>query len=114
MATGRRNLIVKQGDTFRFTPTWKDQNEVAVDLTGATATMTIKTDRDASTNILQLTSGSGITLGGSAGTIAIVMTSTQTALFSFTEAIYDVQVTLSTGDLRTILEGNIELIPGVT
>jgi hypothetical protein len=48
-------------------------DDVAVNLTGYTATLTINDGE------LVLTSGSGLTLGGAAGTVAIVITAEQTA-----------------------------------
>jgi len=98
--TQRRDLTVRQGETWSFTHTHVDASGSPVDLTGFSARMSIRTGF---VGILKayLSTGSDadggmITLGGTAGTITMSMTSDQTRGF------------LKNRTLETIIEGEEE------
>ena len=67
-----------QGETFDRTVTWKI-DDAAVNLTGYTARMQIRKTHRSASSVVSLTQSSGLTLGGSAGTIRIVISATATA-----------------------------------
>ena len=74
MALGNQfNIDIKQGATFQLTITWKDSAGTAINLTNYTARAQARLTYDTAATIFSLTSSSGITLGGAAGTIAIVI-----------------------------------------
>ena len=92
-----------------------------VNLTGYTARMMAKPDYTASTATLSLTTGgSGITLGGTAGTIALSQTSTQTAAlgaalsYAQTQLLYDLELVSSGTVVTRLLQGVITVYPEVT
>ena len=65
-------VFIDQNADFNLAVTWKDSTGTPVNLTGYTASFTIS----AGTNrpsLVTVTSGAGITLGGSAGTIAVAI-----------------------------------------
>lgn len=112
------DFTVEQGTTFRRKITWyTDEAQVtARDLTGYSARMQVRSTISDTSTILSLTSaaGGGITLGGTAGTIDIVMTDAQTAAFAFTTAVYDLELVTGGGDVIRLTKGTITLDKEVT
>lgn len=113
MSAGRYDITIEQGATYAQTFTWTDDAGDPVNLTGYTARMKIKTAKGATANIASLTDAAGITLGGAAGTIAVTLTATVTAAYTFKRAVYDLE--LVNGDTVTrLLEGDVILSKEVT
>jgi hypothetical protein len=83
-----------------------------VNWTGYTAKLQVKQYLN-DTSVLTLTSGSGITLGGSAGTIAVVMSSALTGAVTPGDYLYDLEVTNGTSTYR-VLEGKFTFDGQVT
>lgn len=110
------DYTVEQGTTFRRTITWynDDAQTVLRDLTGYTARMQIRPTVASTDVLLSLTNTAGITLGGTAGTIAIVMTDAQTAAFTFTTAVYDLEMITPSGDVIRLIKGTLTLDKEVT
>ncbi len=106
---GKLNIVIEQGTTFNPVLTYKDENDVAIDLTGYTARMQIRLKRTSASFIHELTSGAGITLGGVAGTIELLISDTDTAAFSFTSAVYDLELVSGGGIVTRLLEGSVTL-----
>ena len=99
------------GATWERTFTWTI-NGTPVNWTGYTAKMQVKEYLN-SDSVLTLTSGSGITLGGSAGTISLVMSSAATGAVTPGQYIYDLEVTNGTVTYR-VLEGKLTFDGQVT
>lgn len=85
-----------------------------VDLTGFTARMQIRETIESTTTLVSLTEASGITLGGTAGTIGITITATATALLDFDSAVYDLEVVSAGGIVTPVVYGNVYLNDEVT
>ena len=86
-----------------------------MDLTGYTARMHIRDEVDSSATIATLTTvNGGITLGATAGTIELLISATDTAAFTVTSAVYDLEVISGAGKVTTLLEGAITLTNEVT
>lgn len=86
----------------------EDDGTTPISLVGATASFVIK-DKPGGTAVATLTGGSGITLGGSAGTIVIAQTPSQTSAWKIDKGSYELTVTFSGGQAVTLLEGTVEL-----
>lgn len=115
MPAGILNLTIEQGATYRNTLTWKDASGSLVNLTGATAKMQIRPDYGNATVLHQLdTNNGGITLGGTAGTVALYIAAADTAGFTWTSGVYDLDVTLSNGDVVRLVQGGVGVSPEVT
>jgi hypothetical protein len=116
MALGNQfNIDVKQGATFQLTITWKDSAGTAIDLTGYTARAQARLTYDTSTTIFSLTSSSGITLGGAAGTIAIVIAAGTTATLAAPwSGVWDLELVSGAGIVTRLLEGTANVSPEVT
>lgn len=90
---GVHNFICEQGATFSRVITYQGSDGVAVNLTGYTARMQVRTDHESATTLLSLTTeNGGITLGGVAGTVTLLATATQTAALDAGERVYDIEL----------------------
>lgn len=121
----RVDLVVEQGATFDATITWKDPNTGnPYDLTGYKARMAIKLDisdtspvTNGSLSTENSTSQPYIVLGGTNGTIRMVIPSTITSGYSFDVAVYDLEVykdTVTPEDVTRVIYGYITLSKEVT
>lgn len=105
-------MVCEQATTFTVNFTIQNGNTL-FDLTGYSATMTIRPFVGANTTTLVLTNGSGITLGGAAGTVAISISAATTADFEPSRYAYDFM--LDSGSVVTrLLEGKFIVTAGVT
>jgi hypothetical protein len=110
----RYDLTIQQGATFSIVATWAGSNGSAVNLTGYTAAMTLRDSYAATGTVLYLASGSGITLGGTAGTITITAAATATAaLAAPSTGVYDLELTTGATVYR-LLEGGFTITPEAT
>tara|TARA_R110000822_G_scaffold146025_1_gene285005 strand:- start:114 stop:497 length:384 start_codon:yes stop_codon:yes gene_type:complete len=126
MAAGRYTFIVEQGATTDWEISWKDKNGAAVDLTGYTGRMQIRSDYGSSgtlyaslTNTLAA-DGTGLNFLGSAGllplasgSIGVYISAAVTSAFTFTEAKYDLELQKGTKVTR-LLSGKVKLSKEVT
>lgn len=113
MSAATTNLIIDQGATWNITFTYKNSAGTPINLTGYTAALQLRTSYDAASAALSLSSGSGIVLGGTAGTIAVTATATQTGALTAGEYVYDLELTSSLVVTR-LVQGRITVTPQVT
>jgi hypothetical protein len=113
MSAATTNLIIDQGATWSITFTYKNTDGTPINLTGYSAALQLRTSYDAASAALSLTSGSGIVLGGTAGTIAVTATATQTGALTAGEYVYDLELTSSSVVTR-LVQGRITVTPQVT
>lgn len=107
---GQYNIVCRQSDTFSRAVTITNDG-TAYNLTNATATFTVRASEDATT-ILTLTNGSGITLGGTAGTAQITATATQTS--SIDAGVYTYDFTINEGtSVTTFLTGSFTVLGAI-
>jgi hypothetical protein len=112
--TAPYNITINQGSTFRVVLTWKDASDNAINLTGYSARMQGRRTVESSTTIFSLTSGSGITLGGAAGTITIELSATATAALTPSSGVYDLELVSGAGDVTRLIEGSFTVKSEVT
>jgi hypothetical protein len=110
--SAKYNLVCEEGATFTFNFTIKT-SDTAWNLTGYTATMTVKPFIGSSTTTVSATNANGkIVLGGAAGTVAITLSSTETAAFTAGQYVYD--LVLNSGSVVTrLLEGKFVVTASV-
>ena len=109
------NLYIEQGATFQKTLTWKDSSGTPINLTGYTSRMQFRRSAASADALYTASTTNGdITLGGSAGTIAIAIDATDTAAFDFGCAAYDLEVESAGGIVYRLLEGGVEVSLEVT
>jgi hypothetical protein len=113
MTPGQVNFLCPQGSTFRKNITYKIQ-DVPVNLTGYSSRLQVRQTHYAANPIVSLTSASGITLGGSAGTIDILISDEVTKDFPIGTWVYDLEVESSGGITDRLIEGSFLVTPEVT
>jgi len=83
-------------------------NDSLLNLTDYSATMVIKESADSDTVLLTLTSGSGLTLGGKAGTIAVEISAATTSTLDVGTAYFTLMLTTNSIPMR-YAEGPIKI-----
>ena len=107
------NLILNQGETFQKTFTYKSGG-VAVDLSSHTARMQVRSSYDATSTLIDITSGAGdITLASNGVMVITIASSVTTALAAPNTGVYDLEIVLS-GVVTRLLQGNVTITPEVT
>jgi hypothetical protein len=127
----RYTLRVDQGATFHRTIVWAEplvdvdgnlildadgqvQQGDPIDLTGYTGRMKIRKAISEPTSMLSIDSGDGgIVLGGTNGTIQIVITDEQSASLK-TSGVYDLELESPGGEVTRILQGKVRVSAEVT
>jgi hypothetical protein len=118
---GTYNLCIDQYATYEKVFIWTagmcgcgtvGASSGPVDLTGYTAALQIR-PFELSTTIL-FDASSDIILGGTAGTISLTISATDTATFTWWNGIYDLLMTDSSGVATRLLQGSVIVTPGVT
>jgi len=112
MTPGKLNFNCPQGATFSRTLTYKINNS-PVNITGYSARMQVRPFHYSDDIIINLTNGSGITLGGSAGTIAILVDATSTTNIPAGDYVYDLEL-VSGSNVYRLVEGKFVVTPEVT
>lgn len=112
---GKLNIVIEQGATFNPVFTYRDDQAALINLTGYTARMQIKLKRTSPSTIEDMTTVNGkITLGGAAGTITLLLTDTETAAYTFTSAVYDLELIDASAVVTRLLQGSVVLSTEVT
>lgn len=100
------DIVMDQGATFSRAITWQDSQAVPVNLTGYTARMQVRDEVDSSTSALSLTTeNSRISLGGTAGTITLLVSATDTAAVAAGEYVYDLELVSGSGTVTRLIQG---------
>lgn len=110
---GLYNIVLHQGETFSLSITYKDENDNPVSLVGYTGKMHVRT-RPGGSSILSLASGSGITITGATGEIAISVTAAQSALLPAGVYQYDLALISATSTVTYLLRGTFTINPRIT
>jgi hypothetical protein len=108
------NLTFPQGATWNLALTWNDDSGDPINLTGYTARMQVRASYDSATSVLALTNGSGLTLGGAAGTITLAVSATQSASVAAANYVYDLELQSGGGEVVRLVEGTLTVTPEVT
>lgn len=116
------DLVMYQGASWDYTLTWTTTAgsvTTPVNLTGYTARMQVRESVASTATILSLTSGSGITLGGTAGTIYLEASAATTAGVATAGApseqfVYDLELVSPAGYVTRLVEGLFLVDPEVT
>lgn len=119
MVAGKYNFLCEQGATFNPVVTWTDGDGDPVGLAGYQARMHVRPTIDSASVIIEVTSASpaasgGITLGGSTGTINIVLEATATDDLPKGTHRYDLELESPSGFVTRLLKGRFKVDPEVT
>ncbi len=129
MLPGNYPLTIYQGQTYTQIFIWTcgpgtpgsvpasvpavGSTPIPVDLTGYTATMQIRAVQMVAGSLLYDAS-SDITLGGTAGTITLVISSADTGGFNWFSGFYDLFLTDSSGNAYPLLAGTVTINQAVS
>lgn len=113
------DLTFYQGANFYYEFVYKDSAGTAIDLTGYTARMHIRTQISADATVIDISTVSGeIVIDEAAGkiTINVPATDTESIELNHTEQewVYDLELVDSSGFVQRILEGKVFAYPEVT
>jgi hypothetical protein len=109
MAQTTHDISADQGADYAATFTYRDSNNNLVNLTGATARMQVRKFVESQYPFISLTNGSGITLGGAAGTIAVAITAATLSAVPAGEYKYDIEIATSGGLVIKLVSGDFIL-----
>ena len=131
MSGGKYSFTIEQGSTVDFRIEYKDSNSNPIDLTNYQARMQIRSTKESNSLICNLSSsldadGTGLVmtptsaslvLPKTSGSIGIYISAASSSLFSFSEAVYDLEIVSGSGAgqaVTRILEGKVKLSKEVT
>ena len=114
MAATTYDILVEQGATFSQVITYKEAG-VAVNLTGYTARMQVRSTLESATTVVELTTANGrIALGGAAGTITLTIAAADTAALTAGRGVYDLELVSGSGIVTRLLQGVATISRNVT
>lgn len=104
------NLTVDQGTTFSANIDVSDESGNAQNLSGYSVAGQIRKNYDSATHVAFVAAVNN----AAQGTINISLTPSQTNGMAAGRYVYDVEITSSGGVVTRVLEGQVEVTPGVT
>lgn len=108
------DLCIPAGATFSRVIRYKEDGS-NVNLTGYTARMQIRPTAASATTTLSLTTeNSRIALGGTAGTITLSISATDTAAITAGRYVYDLELVSAGGIVTRLLQGMVTVSANVT
>jgi hypothetical protein len=108
-------FTIYQGATFRKRLTWTAPAGTAIDLTGCTARMQVRSEVDSPTALLSLTTeNGGITLGGVLGTIDLYVSDEATGAIAWEGGVWDLEIVHPGGEVTRLAQGSVSVSPEVT
>ena len=104
------DLSIDQGTDFTAEVQIDDTDGTTANLTGYTVAGQIRKSYDSTT----YTAFSASVSNATGGTVSIALTAAQTNALASGRYVYDVEITSSGGVVTRVLEGQVEVTPGVT
>jgi hypothetical protein len=112
--TGTWPMRFNQGATVDLLLTWTTDEKVPIDVTGWSAAMQVRTE-PGGTLLASLSSGTGeITMGGTAGTIRLLVAADVTTAWVWRRGVYDLLLTNPDDQATRLLEGPASVSAAVT
>ena len=104
-------LEIKQGATYQLGLYYVTNAGAAIDISGYSARMTLRSDYEATTSLLDLTStpAAGLVITGASGLVTVTITSTQTAALAAGPFVWDIEI-VSAGGVVTRMAGGVGVI----
>jgi len=106
------NITAYQGATYDLNLTWAIGG-TPVNLTGYTAAMQVRENAGSIATILSFASGTGITLGGTAGTIAVTASASTMGSATPGDYVYDLELN-SGSQVTRLIQGAFSIQAEVT
>jgi hypothetical protein len=111
---GKINFLCPQGATFQKTVTI-EIDQTPLNLSGYSSRLQVRENYYSTNTIVNLlSSGSGLTISGSAGIIDIFIEDEVTKNFPAGTFVYDLEIESVNGNVDRVLEGSFIITPEVT
>jgi hypothetical protein len=105
---------IDQGADWFFNVTYEQPAGTPVNITSYTAALQLRSLPESTTAVLSLATGSGITITGPAGLVAIRATAAQTGAIIAGDYYYDLEITSPQGIVTRLVQGQALVNPQVT
>jgi hypothetical protein len=105
---------IDQGADWFFNVTYEQPAGTPVNITGYTAALQLRSLPETPTAVLSLATGSGITITGAAGLVAVHATAAQTGAIVSGDYYYDLEITSQSGVVTRLVQGQALVNPQVT
>lgn len=103
-----------QGADYAVTFTYNDSTGAPVNVTGASSRMQVRKYPESQYPILTLANGSGITLGGALGTVAIAISGATLSAIPSGNMYYDIEIVTSGGSIVKLISGAFNITAEIT
>ncbi len=105
---------IDQGADWFFNVTYEQPAGTPVNITSYTAALQLRSLPQSATAVLSLTTGSGITITGASGLVAVHATAVQTGAIVAGDYYYDLEITSPLGVVTRLVQGQALVNPQVT
>jgi PPE-repeat protein len=105
---------IDQGADWFFNVTYQNPAGTPVNLTSYTAALQLRSLPESTTAVLSLATGSGITITGATGLVAVRATAAQTGAIIAGDYYYDLEITSPQGVVTRLVQGQALVNPQVT
>jgi hypothetical protein len=105
---------IDQGANWFFNVTYENPAGTPVNITSYTAALQLRSLPESTTAVLSLATGSGITITGAAGLVAVQATAVQTGNIIAGDYYYDLEITSPQGVVTRLVQGQAVVNPQVT
>lgn len=105
---------IDQGADWFFNVTYEQPAGTPVNITSYTAALQLRSLPETPTAVLSLTTGSGITITGPSGLVAVHATAAQTGAIISGDYYYDLEITSPQGIVTRLVQGQALVNPQVT
>ena len=105
---------IDQGADWFFNVTYEQPAGTPVNITNYTAALQLRSLPQSATAVLSLTTGSGITITGASGLVAVHATAVQTGAIVAGDYYYDLEITSPSGVVTRLVQGQALVNPQVT
>lgn len=108
-------LSINQGATYPKRLRWRAPSGAPIDLTGCKARMQLRSEVDSPLVLLELTTENGrILLGGTEGTIDLLISAADTAAIAWESAVWDLEIEFPDGTVHRLAQGSCTVSREVT
>ena len=115
MSSSNYIITIEQSATYELVLTWQDDNGVPINLTGYTALMHIRAKKEDTVILITAsTANTKIVIAPLTGVITITIAAAETALITWSDAVFDLLLTSPTGFVTRLIEGKVLVSYSVT
>ena len=105
---------IDQGADWFFNVTYENPAGTPVNITSYTAALQLRSLPESTTAVLSLATGSGITITGASGLVAVHATAAQTGAIIAGDYYYDLEITSPQNIVTRLVQGQAVVNPQVT